>query len=130
MPLNPRKLAHLAANRTRIFASRAEPITFTIRNPNNSTSTLTINAIFRSMADEDPSTVRAPPLSDIHGADAILEANLSDISLTQLRATITLARAPGAAGATFASTFMITSIAVKGIPPGGDRWIVTLTRQR
>lgn len=130
MPLDQRKLNKIAANIARLKAFRNQPITLTLLAADNTTSTLTVSGIFRPMADMDPSFIRASPLVHIQDADAVADLPQSAVSLAQLRSCVSLQPATPVGAESFANRYLITSIASHGIPPGGDRWILTLERQR
>ncbi|MGI8825265.1 MAG: hypothetical protein ACR2JC_06440 [Chloroflexota bacterium] len=123
MPLNPAKAKHITAKLNALFLQRAQPVTLTLLAPGGATSTLTINAIFRLEQDADPTLGKEI-------VDAIMLCRTADVTLAQLRSCIYVQPAANSAAALLASKYLITSILPKGILPGGDRYIVSLDRQR
>lgn len=134
MPLDTRKTAHITAKLRTILAGRGQQITLVLRNPDNTTKTLSVYAIWREAQDADPTL--NPPHGGVPGApstggqdDIVSEFLAEDITLAQLRAVIYAAPATLLASEP-ATRYILTGITPKGMLPGGDRYIVTWTRQR
>src|SRR5579859_358617 len=130
MPLTASKLAHLNAKLAILFDQRAQQVTLTLKNADGSTTTLTINGIFRLGADFDPTMDLAPHGSELKGADAILMVHEADVTYAQIRACIYVTVTTPAGADAMASRYIVTSIEPKGMGPGGDRYILSLDRQR
>ena len=67
---------------------------------------------------------------EFKNADAMLQLKQADVDLPTLRSVIFLELSSPAGGELLASRYLPTGIRSQGIPPGGDRWIITLQRQR
>ena len=130
MPLTTRKLNHIAAKYAKVFAGRAQGVILTLRTSAGGTTTLTVNAIWRVMGDFDPTL--SQQIADIETRatqpDVIAEFLATDVTLAQLRATISLTLAAGV-GAQPAQKYTVSLIEVRGLAPGGDRFNVHCMRQ-
>jgi hypothetical protein len=129
MPLTARKIAHIQAKQDALFQGRAQSIYLTCKRADGTTYQLTIQGIWREMADFDP-VLDEQSLSenDANLADVHALFKASDITLQQLRSCIyaTVDASPNAT----ATRFRLTSIAIKGMQPGGNRYYTTWNRQR
>jgi hypothetical protein len=134
MPLDTRKLKHIAAKLTPITQGRTQQITLVLRNPDGTTQTIQKPAIWRQAQDADPTL--NPPSGSVPGSphtggveDIVSLFNQTDISLSQLRSCI-YAYPTSPLSSEPANRYLLTSVTPKGMQPGGDRFIVTWTRQR
>jgi hypothetical protein len=134
MPLDTRKTAHITSKLRTILAGRGQQITMTLRKSDNTTTTLSIYGIWREAVDADPTM--NPPSGGVPGApnaggqdDIVSEFLAEDITLAQLRSVIYAAPAT-LLNSEPATRYIPTGITPKGMLPGGDRYIVTWTRQR
>jgi|SRR5579884_2027776 len=126
MPLNTRKLNHLHDLLVRAMAGRSQDVILTLKAADGSTSTLTVPAIFRLSVDADP---RLAGHSGSPGApDVLAQFMQTDVTLDQLRACVKITLPPGTTGPDLANAYAIRSIAIKGLQPGGDRFICAVTR--
>ena len=131
MPFNATRLAHIQANMLKIMAGRTQSVILTLQLPGGGSTTLTLNAIWRVMEDQDP--VYDPAGvggDDLKSADVVAMFNLADVSYDQMRSCVFAQLAPAQPGPDVATRFLPTAIFVKGIAPGGSRLIVTFDRQR
>jgi hypothetical protein len=114
----------------KVFAGRAQSVILTLRTPVGGTTTLTINAVWRVMGDMDPtlSQTAADIETRATSPDVLAEFLESDVSLAQLRSCLYITLAAGV-GAQPASKYIIAAIEVRGMPPGGDRFLVHCMRQ-
>jgi len=130
MALTTRKLAHITAMYKKVFAGRSQSVILTLRTGAGGTTTLTVNAVWRVMGDMDPTLSQT--VADIEtratSPDVIAEFLESDVTLAQLRSCISITLAAGV-GAQPAQKYIIAAIDVRGMPPGGDRYIVNCMRQ-
>lgn len=131
MVLTPAKLNHVAKRLKDTLKGRAQQVNLTLKNGDGSTSVLQVSGILRPSQDADPafdpgSPTAAPP----HDADAVLLVAMADVSLVQMRSCIYVEPGQHGIGAEPAQRYIPTSIAIKGLAPGGNRMIVTLERQR
>lgn len=122
MPLNARKLAHMAKLYTKVLAGRSENITLVCKNADGSTSTITANGIWRPVQDADP------VLGPAAGADVLAMFLETDVSLATLRSVI-YAHPTTPIGAEPAVRYSIIALAPRGFPPGTDRIFISLRRQ-
>lgn len=124
MPLTAKKLAHMAALYPKILQQRTQPITLVCKNPDGSTTPITVDAIWRAGQDADPALTGATGQTDVLAM--FLE---SDVSLATLRSVV-YASPQTPVGAEPATRYLITALAPRGFPVGTDRIFVTLRRQR
>ncbi len=131
MPLTAAKIAHINALYAKIFAFRSQPVILTTRNTDGSTSTTTLTTVFRIMADADPTRNQLAADNETRATipDAVAEFLQSAVTLTFLRSVIYLSLPASPPGATPAQHYHITSIDVRGMTPGGDRFICNCMRQ-
>lgn len=130
MPLTPRAASHIKAKLALMWEGRTQPIVFTLRTVTGGvpgTTTLTVDAVWHVNDDADPAyseTAGRRPLPDI-----LAMVNAADITLAQLRSC--LYAAPQSLLANEPATrYLITAIQPKGTMAGGDRYMLTLARQR
>lgn len=131
MPLDARKIAHIKAKIPLINQGRTQPIAWVLKNADGSTTTHVIDTLWGPAQDADPTlgTPQSGTLAVGTADDILASVNGTDLSLAQLRSCIyatpqsPLADEP-------ASRYLITTITPKGMMAGGDRYVVTLTRQR
>lgn len=131
MPLTASKIAHIKAKIALTFQGRSQPLTLVCLNPDGTTRTLTLTGILKPVYDFDPSFEAAPGgAQEFHQADALLQLRQADVDLPTLRSVATVSPVSSAGAEAFASRYIPTSIRSLGTAPGGDRWIITLERQR
>jgi ABC-type uncharacterized transport system involved in gliding motility auxiliary subunit len=130
MPLTTRKLTHISAMYQKIFASRSQQVVLTMRTSIGGTTTLQIKSVFRVMGDMDPtlSQTAADVETRATTPDVIAEFLETDVTLPQLRSVIYLTLAAGV-GAQPAQKYTIAAIDVRGMAPGGDRFLCHCMRQ-
>ncbi|HZU13905.1 MAG TPA: hypothetical protein VFB58_13770 [Chloroflexota bacterium] len=127
MPLTPRNIAHIQAKLATIWEGRTQPVVFTLRQAGGGTTTLTVNALWHPNADLDPAY--ADPQGHAPGADVLCMVAGTDMTLQQIRSA--LYAAPQSLLANEPATrYLITSLTPRGTMAGGDRYVLTLTRQR
>jgi hypothetical protein len=129
MPLTARKIAHIKAKQALLLEARSQPVYLTCKRADGTTYQKTVNAIWREMADYDP-TLDQQALNDDAANYADIHALFltSDIDLATLRSVV-YATVDPVSSAT-ATRFRLTSVALKGMMPGGDRYYCTFNRQR
>lgn len=131
MVLTTAKVNHVAKRLKDTLKGRSQLVNLTLKNGDGTTTVLAVNGVLRPNQDADPSFDPGSPTAlSPHTADAVLLVALADVSLSQMRSCIYLELAAHGTGAEPAQRYLATSIAIKGIGPGGDRMIVTLERQR
>jgi hypothetical protein len=130
MPLTTRKLAHISAMYQKIFATRSQQVVLTMRTSAGGTTTLTLKSVFRVMGDMDPtlSQTAADVETRATTPDVIAEFLETDVTLPQLRSVIYLTLSAGV-GAQPAQKYIIAAIDVRGMAPGGDRFLCHCMRQ-
>ena len=130
MPLTAKKLAHITAMYAKVFASRSQQVTLTMRTGAGGTTTLQVKSVWRVMGDMDPTLSQT--IADIETRatqpDVVAEFLESDVTLAQLRSTICITLVAGV-GAQPAQKYIIAAIDVRGMAPGGDRFICSCMRQ-
>lgn len=132
MPLTPAKLAHLRATIDRSWQGRTQRVRLTRRTAAGGTATMDLTAIWRPAQDADPSF--GPAYGEGGGqlqiADVVAVFRVADIAYQQLRATLYAELVPGeGAGVEPAGRYVLTSIAVRGMQPGGSRYLTYWIRQ-
>ena len=130
MPLNTRKLAHLAQQNAKLFDARAQPITLVCRNRDGSTGSITIQAIWRILGDYDP-VMEAPTQSTTRlgtSDDVLAEILTSAVTLQQLRSCLYAYPGPSAPPEP-ATKYIPTNIEIAGMIPGGSRYFVSFAQQ-
>jgi hypothetical protein len=131
VPLTAAKLAHLTALYAKVVLFRQQAVTLTLRQSGGGTTTLGVNCVFKPLADLDPAfDPVGAGISDIKGADAYAMFLETDVTLAQLRSCLYLTINSPVGSDLVASRYIPTSIAAKGLPAGGDRYLVTFERQR
>lgn len=130
MPLTTRKLAHISAMYRKVFAGRSQAVVLTLRTPAGGTTTLTVQGVFRVMGDMDPTLHQLSADNETRATmpDVIAQFLEADVTLAQLRSCIYLTLAAGV-GAQPAQKYVIAAIDVRGMTPGGDRFICDCMRQ-
>jgi hypothetical protein len=131
MPLDSRKIAHIKAKIALINLGRTQPICWVLKNADGSTTTHTVDTLWGPAQDADPTlgTPQSGTLAVGTSDDVLASVQGADLSLAQLRACI-YAYPQSALDDEPASRYIITTITPKGMMTGGDRYVVTLTRQR
>jgi hypothetical protein len=131
MTLTPAKLTHLTATIRRSWAGRSQLVDLTCRQSGGSTTVLTVPAIWRVIQDADPSLEPAYGESAAAYADADIQAVflLADLTYHQLRSCISAQLHPGEGiGMQPATTFTLTNIQLRGLQPGGSRFLTLWVR--
>lgn len=131
--LTPQKLAHIDAMIAKAQAGRTQLVDLTLRQTDGSTSVLTVPALWRAVQDADPSL--GPSYGETAAregdADIIAVFNVSDVSFHQLRSCIYASLHPGEGqGVEPAHRYVNVAIEVKGIKPGGTRYLTHWIRQQ
>jgi hypothetical protein len=132
MTLTPAKLAHIDALMRRTWAGRSQLVDLTIRNPDGSTATLTVTALWDPVQDADPSLGPAYGEGAAQFGDVDVQAVffVADISLAQLRSCLHAQLHPGEGqGAQPATRYTLTALTIHGIRPGGSRFFTEWIRQ-
>jgi len=130
MPLTPAKTRHIIGKYKQIFAGRTQLVNLTCKNPDGTTRVVAITAVLRPTTDLDPSIEATPGRDVLHSGDAVMHCLLSDVSLATLRSCIAVELATHGTGIEPASRYLINTIQSKGMVPGGDRFVISLVRQR
>jgi hypothetical protein len=114
----------------KIFAGRSQTVVLTCRTGAGGTTTLNKPAVWRVQGDMDPSLSQTA--ADIEtratSPDVIAEFLETDVTLAQLRSCIYITLAAGV-GAQPATKYTIAAIDVRGMTPGGSRFVVNCMRQ-
>jgi hypothetical protein len=132
MPLTTAKLAHIDAVVRRAWSSRSQTVDLTLRSVGGGTTTKTVTAIWRAIQDADPSLGPAYGESAAQNGDADVEAVffVADVTLAQLRSCIYAQLHAGQGqGAEPAHRYTLTTVEVKGMKPGGSRFLTYWIRQ-
>jgi hypothetical protein len=130
MPLTARKLAHLTGMYTKVFQQRSQQVVLTMRTGAGGTTTLTVKAVWRVQGDMDPTLSQTAADIETRATqpDVIAEFLQADVTLAQLRSVMYITLSAGV-GAQPATKYTIAAIDVRGMPPGGDRFVVNCMRQ-
>lgn len=130
MPLTTRKIAHIVAMYQKVFAQRSQSVILTMRTSAGGTTTLTVNAVWRVMGDQDPSLTQSVADVETRGSlpDVYAEFLETDVTLAQLRSVLWITLTAGV-GAQPAQKYFINAIEVRGMQPGGNRFNVHCMRQ-
>jgi hypothetical protein len=130
MALTTRKLTHITAMYQKIFASRAQNVVLTMRTSAGGTTTLTVKSVWRVMGDMAPTLSQTAADIETRATqpDVIAEFLETDVTLAQLRSTLYITLSAGV-GAQPATKYIIAAIDVRGMPPGGDRFLCNCMRQ-
>lgn len=131
MPLTPGKVARIRATVARTFQGRQQQVILTLRTPAGSTTTLTVDAVWRVMSDSEPA-MEAGSNDRFHigGQDVVAIFNAADITLPQLRSCIWAVLGADATGAQPAIKYTVLHVEPFGMVPGSDRFYTIWTRQR
>jgi hypothetical protein len=120
--LTASKIARIKANQAKLFAGRAQ--TITLHGVASSVPwTLTVQGIIRGQEDNPQSgtvnTIRA---------NANAEVRTSDVTLAQVRQLLYLTLPSGSPDTLAGEQFTVVGAQLKGLMPGGDRYILALFR--
>lgn len=129
MPLTTIRANHIKNKLPKITQGRTQLIDLTLKNPDGTTWTLSVNAIWKPDHDVDPVLSAIGPRAASVADDIVSVFLQSDVTLAQLRACI-YAQPHTPIGAEIANRYILMSITPKGLLPGGDRFVCTWTRQR
>lgn len=134
MPLDTRHINHIKNKMARTRVGRTQTVALVLKLPDNTTSTLTADALWRPMVDADPSLAPANRVvlgdAGLGGSGDVLASFLAtDVTLAQLRSCIYAYPASPYPDEP-ATRYLITSITPRGMMAGGDRYVCTFTRQR
>jgi hypothetical protein len=131
MPLTAAKIAHIKGKLDLLHQGRSQQIVLTLKASDGSTSTRTVTGILRPVADEDPSFTSEGGGNTVNAknSDAVMALKQADIDLPTLRSVVEVSYGNDATGAQPANRYRITGIDIKGIMPGGDRFVCYLERQ-
>jgi hypothetical protein len=132
MPLTASKAAHINAVLRRSWAQRSQLVDLHLRTAGGGTTILTVAAIWRVLQDTDPSL--GPAYGDtakqMGDVDVSAVFFVADVSLAQLRSCLWAQLAAGqGTGVQPATKYTLTSVEVKGLLPGGSRYLTHWIRQ-
>jgi hypothetical protein len=122
-------MKHITAKLDAIWQNRTIQMRLVLRQPDGGTVTLTVNGIFKLIQDEDPTIFVQQGLDSIHNADAVALLKTDDITLSQIRGCMYL-EPQTTWGSSIVTRYLVTGVAMKGMLPGGDRYVLSLDRQR
>jgi hypothetical protein len=132
MPLTVQKAAHINTMLRKAWAQRSQTVDLHLRIAGGGTSVLTVSSIWRVLQDADPSL--GPAYGDtakqMGDVDVSAIFFVADVTLAQMRSCLYAQLTAGQGiGVQPATKYTLTSIEVKGLLPGGSRYLTHWIRQ-
>jgi hypothetical protein len=132
MPLTSAKAAHLNAMIRKSWVQRSQLVDLHLRTAGGGTTVLTVTSIWRVLQDADPNLGPAYGDTSKQMGDVDVSAVffVADVTLAQLRSCLWAQLTAGqGVGVQPATKYTLTSVEVKGILPGGSRYLTHWIRQ-
>ncbi len=131
MPLDARKIAHIAQKWPMVVIGRQQQIVLTLRT-NAGNLAVTVPVLWKVMDDRDPTLTQENHVipAGLGGqSDAVGIFLQSDVTYQQLRGCIFAQLAPGSPAPDVANKFILAGIEPYGIIPGQGRYYTLWQRQ-
>ena len=131
MPLDARKIAHIAQKWPMVVVGRQQQLILTTRTVSGNV-TVTVPVLWKIMDDRDPTLTQENhqlPAGLGGQSDAIGIFLQADVTYQQLRSCIFAQLTPGSPAPDVANKFILAGIEPYGIIPGQGRYYTALMRQ-